>query len=106
MATKPRVHGMEEQFEKRLDRFEQKLDRLAEAMSSIVRVEERQAQHTDTLARAWNELERLTLRQGKMEDRMLDIETIRSSAKGRLDMWERVGWVVLSATIYYIFRGN
>ena len=80
------------QVVKRLDRFESKLDKLADAVLTIARVEERQAQHARTMERIWNSLDALTTRVG-------NLETLQSKHSTKLGFGERVWWIAASAGI-------
>lgn len=74
----------------RLDRFEQKLDKVADALSTLARMEERQAFTHETLARFGKRLDEHDIQIGTLQ-RAGDVH------KAKIGFGERVWWLALGA---------
>ena len=80
------------EFEKRMDRFEVKIDKLSEAVFAIVRVEERQAQHSRSMDRLFKQIDAL-------ERRMSVVENTSTTNTIKVGFGERVWWMVATAGV-------
>lgn len=89
----------DEQIISRLDRFEDKLDKLADAVLTIARVEERQAQHSRTLERVWNEVNAVREDVKGIKTRLSVVENKQSESSGKMSVWERIAWIVVAAIV-------
>lgn len=74
----------------RLNRIESKLDRLAEAMTTLVRVEERMSAFNDRLGV-------IDARLTRHSDRLDIVEKVSNSSRQTLGFGERMFWVFVSA---------
>ena len=84
-----------EQLVKKIDNIELKLDRISEALTTLARVEERQAQANEALGRAWKSIEALDARIGRLEQS-------NAMTMTRQGMWAMI--VLLVGVIGYLIK--
>jgi len=90
---------MSDELNSRLDRFERKLDQVADALLTLVRVEERQVHHENSSAqlRKWVE---------DHEQRISAVEKVTIVNRVKLGFGERVWWsgfsLVLATAAWFV----
>lgn len=80
--------------ENRLGRMEDKLDRLAEAMTSLVRMEERVITIFKTLGH-------LDEKVSKVDSRLTSVERTSEGRSHWVRFFDRLFWIILTATIAF-----
>lgn len=77
---------------RRLERIEAKLDKLADAMSTMARIEERMERHYDGMNRLGERVDKLDLSVHELEKSVAGTSFVTTRI-------ERVAWVILTALI-------
>jgi len=80
---------MTRQVTDRLDRLEGKVDRMVEILSTVARVEERQAQQRETVGRVWTAIE-------AFEARINELEKRQTGHSWAIRYGERIFWAVIT----------
>lgn len=78
----------------RLGRIEEKLDKLADAVVSLARMEER-------MLTLFKRIEQYEVRQGKLEERVSDIELQDAGKNSVIRIIEKATWLVLGIVLAF-----
>lgn len=80
----------------RLSRIEGKLDKLTEAMTSLVRMEER-------IVTIFSRLDLADKQRGELMERVTKLEKASNSATAIIGAIERLFWITVTAAVAFVF---